>query len=133
MSRLDSIRTAVGAHVTAQVSGVTLSADPMSFESLKKEDYPHALILFEEESPERLSFKQQRRRVAGEITLAIRGETDTRETMDAHIEAIRDAIFADEYLGATVDDLTAEAGLTISNPEDRVIYGRLDIATEEVF
>jgi len=53
--------------------------------------------------------------------------------MDDLIEDIRDLIFADPYLSATVDDLTAEAGLTVSNPDARTVYGRLDVATEEVY
>ncbi len=135
MSRLDSIRTAVAAHVTTAFTNasdtVTLKADPQAFDSIPKDQFPVAIILFDEEEPERLDFKQQRRRVNGRISLA--KQATTREIMDLRIEAIRDLIFADEYLGATVDDITAEAGLTTSNPDVGTIYGTLDIATEEVF
>ena len=135
MSRLDSIRTAVAAHVTTAFTNagdtVTLKADPIAFDSLPKDHFPVAIILFDEDEPERLEFKQQRRRVVGRISLATIGTT--REVMDLRIEATRDLIFADPYLGATVDDLTAEAGLTISNPDDGKVYGTLDITTEELF
>ena len=131
----DSIRTAVAAHVTTAFTNagdtVTLKADPQAFESLPKNQFPVAIILFGEEEPERLDYKQQRRRVSGTITLA--KQDTTREIMDLRIEAIRDLIFADETLGASVDDITAEAGLTVSNPDENTVYGTLDITTEEVF
>jgi hypothetical protein len=137
MSRLNSIRTAVGVHVSAAFTAagetVTLFADPDSFENVQQEQFPAARIIFVEEAPERLPFKQEQRRVIGEIAIAMYGETITRETVDSRIESIRDRIFADPYLTATVGGITAEAGITISNPEDRLVYGTLDITTEEVF
>lgn len=135
MSRLDSIRTLVAAHVTTAFTDagdtVTLKAEPVAFATLPKDQFPVAIILFGEEEPERLDFKQQRRRVSGQIRLAM--ISTTREVMDTRIEAIRDLIFADEYLGASVDDVTAEAGLTFSSADDAITYGTLDITTEEVF
>ncbi len=135
MSRLDSIRTAVAAHVTTAFTDagdtVTLKADPQAFDVLPKDQFPVAIILFGEEDPERLDFKQQRRRVAGRISLAMLDTT--REVMDLRIEAIRDLIFGDEDLGDSVDDITAEAGITTSNPDDSKIYGTLDVSTEELF
>ncbi len=135
MSRLDSIRTAVAAHVTTAFTNagdtVTLKADPVAFDSLPKDQFPVAVILFDEDEPERLDFKQQRRIVSGRITLAKLGTT--REIIAARIEAIRDLVFADEYLSASVDDITAEAGITVSGPDDPITYGTLDIRTEEVF
>ncbi len=140
MSRLDSINTAVGVHVTAAFTAasemVTLFADPDAFDNVKKEQMPAAITLFAEEEPERLPFKQQRRRVTGEIHIAMASDgatAVTREVVDARIEAIRDLVFADEDLGATVDDITAEAGFTTSNPDDPIFYGLLEISTEEVF
>ncbi len=137
MSRLDDIRTAVAAHVTTAFTNagetVTLSADPDSFESLDAAKFPHARIIFVEEDPERLAFKQQRRRVIGEIAIGMAGESITREMVNARIEAIRDLIFADEYLGASVDDITVEAGIVISNPDEGKVFGTIDISTEEVF
>ncbi len=135
MSRLGSIATAVAAHVTTAFTNasdtVTIKSNPEAFDSIPKNEFPVAIVLFEEAEPERLDFKQQRRRVDGRIALA--KQDTTREIMDLRIEAIRDLIFADEYLSATVDDITAEAGLTTSNPDDGTTYGTLDIATEEVF
>ena len=137
MSRLNDIRTAVAAHVTTAFTNagetVTLSADPDTFESLDASEFPHARIIFVEEDPERLAFRQQRRRVIGEIAIGMFGETVTRETVDARIEAIRDLIFADEDLSAAVDDITAESGITVSNPDERKVFGTLEITTEEVF
>jgi hypothetical protein len=137
VSRLNDIRTAVAAHVTTAFTAagetVTLSAIPDVFDALNISEYPHARIIFVEEDPERLAFKQQRRRVVGEIAIGMFGETVTRETVDARIEAIRDLIFADPYLSASVDDITAEAGVTVSNPDENKVFGTLDITTEEVF
>jgi hypothetical protein len=137
VSRLNSIRAAVVVHVeaafTAAGETVTTSADPDSGQSIKQEEFPFARIIFGEEDPERLAFKQQRRRVVGEIAIAIQGETMTRETMDLRIEDIRDRIFADPYLSASVDDISVESGVTTSNPNNRMIYGTIDISTEEVY
>lgn len=137
MSRLNDIRSAVvtivGTVFTAAGETVTTSADPDTFEGLPDEQFPHARILFIEEEPERLAFKQQRRRVVGDIAIAMVGETITRETVDTRLQAIRDAIFADETLGGLVDDITAESGITISNPDESKVYGTLEITTEEVF
>lgn len=137
MSRLNSIRTAVATHVTTAFTGygetVTLFADPDSFDNVRQQSFPCARILFVEEAPERLPFKQERRRVVGEVAIAMYGETITRETVDLRIQSIRDRIYADPYLSASVDSIVAEAGITISNPDDRIVYGTLDITTEEVF
>lgn len=137
MSRLGAIQTAVAAHVTTAFTNasetVTISYQPIASDTIKRESLPHAVVIFVEEDPERLPFKQQRRRVVGEVSLLMVGETVTREVMDSRIQSIRDLIFADPYLTATVDDITAEAGVTISNPEDRSIYGTLDISTEEIY
>jgi len=135
MSRLESIQSAVAAHVTTAFTNagdtVTISSDPKAFASIPKDQFPHAIIIFAEEEPERLAFKQQRRRVSGQIAIA--KHDTTREVINLRIEAIRDLIFADEYLGASVDDITAEAGAAISNPDESVFYGTLDITTEELF
>ena len=135
MSRLNDIRTAVAAHVTTAFTNasetVTLYANPNTFESLPEEKFPAAIVLFVEEDPERLDFRQQRRRVVGEVAIAMMATT--RETVDARLEAIRDLIFADEDLSASVDDITAEAGITFSSPYDSKVYGSLEITTEEVF
>ena len=135
MSRLGAIQTAVGVHVaaafTAEGETVTLSYDPNAFDAVQKSELPYARILFVEEEPERLAFKQERRRVTGQVAICMI-EADS-EDVDARIEAIRDLIFADETLTATVDDIACEAGVTISNPDDPKKYGTLDISTEEVF
>ena len=135
MSRLGAIQTAVGVHVTAAFTAagetVTLGYDPNAFETVPKDQFPYARIIFVEEEPERLAFKQERRRVVGQVAIGMLDAT--REDVDSRIEAIRDLIFADETLSSTVDDITCEAGETISNPDDPKKYGTLDISTEEVF
>ena len=135
MSRLGAIQTAVGVHVTQAFTDagetVTLKYDPDAFDAVQKSELPCAIVLFVEEDPERLAFKQQRRRVSGRVVICMI-EAD-REDVDARIEAIRDLIFADETLTATVDDIACEAGVTISSPDDQKKYGTLDISTEEVF
>lgn len=137
MSRLGAIQTAVAAHVTTAFTNasetVTIKSDPDAFDNIKKEEFPAAIIIFVEEDPERLAFKQQRRRVNGVVAIAMSGETLTREIVDLRIEAIRDLIFADSRLGFTVTAITAEAGVTVSNPDDDIIYGELEITTEELF
>jgi hypothetical protein len=135
MSRLGAIQTAVGVHVTAAFTAagetVTLGYDPIALDSVQQSEFPFARIIFEEEEPERLAFKQERRRVAGTVLIGMLDAT--RENVDARIEAIRDLIFADETLSSTVDDITCEAGVTFSSSDAPKKFGTLDIATEEVF
>ena len=135
MSRLGAIQTAIGVHVTAAFTAasetVTLSYDPDAFDNVPKDQLPFARILFVEEEPERLDFKQERRRVSGEVVIAM--VDATREDVNARLEAIRDLIFADETLSDTVDDIACEAGVALSTPDDPLKYGTLDIATEEVY
>lgn len=136
-SRVKSIRTLVEAHVSTAISGVTISNEPISFETVPKDQFPFARVLFTEAEPERLAFKQERRRVTGQIALGFLsgGATPeaTREVCDLALETIRDAIFADETLSATVDDVMAEAGTAYSQRDDEIVYGIIDVTTEEIF
>jgi hypothetical protein len=137
-SRLKTIRTDVEAHVSTAISGVTITNEPASFDTLPTEDFPHARVLFVEEDPERLDYKQERRTVNGQIAVAVlRGGAQTveaaREVVDQHLEDIRDAIFGDEDLGATVDDISCESAAVFSSSEDPIVYGTLEITTVETF
>ena len=138
-SRVKAIRTAVETHISASIPGVTITNEPIGFDPMPpKGDFPHAVVLVFEEDPERLDFKQERRRVRVTIALAVlttAGDTAeaTRETLDLSMEAIRDAIFADPDLGATVDDVSCEAAVVVSGPEDTIVYGEFEVITEEVF
>ena len=137
-SRLSAIRTAVQTHITTGFTGVTFSDTPVAFDTVPGNQFPFAVVLFGEDDPERLDFKQERRRVTGHVIVGIQKAADatvaaTREIMDQGLEDTRDAIYADEDLTATVDDVSCEAAIAYSSSEDPVIYGTLDIATEEVF
>jgi hypothetical protein len=134
VSRLGDIQEAVGVHVTAAFTAdsqtVTLSYDPDAFDNVPKDQLPFARILFVEEEPERLDFKQERRRISGEVVIAMFDAT--REDVNLMVEDIRDLIFADKTLSASVDDITCEAGIALSTPDDPLKYGTLDIATERI-
>jgi hypothetical protein len=137
-SRLSTIRAAIETHVGTAFSGITISNSPVVLGELSKDQFPHALILFAEDEPERLEFKQERRRVIGSIEIAVLttpGDTaeTTREVVDLNMETLRDAIFADPDLSATVDDVSCEAATTFSGKEDSFVYGTIDIRAEEVF
>jgi hypothetical protein len=132
------IRTAIETHVATAFSGITITNEPIQLGSLSKDQFPHAMILFAEEEPERLEFKQERRRIIGSIEVAIlttAGDTAeaTRETVDNNMETLRDAIFADPDLSDTVDDVSCDAAVTFSGTEDTFVYGTIDIRAEEVF
>lgn len=137
-SRMKAIRTLVEAHLTTGFSGITFTNEPTTFRAISKDKFPHAIVVFIEEEPERLDFKQERRRVVGEIHVALLttpGDTAeaARESMDVQLEAVRDAIFADPYLTASVDDVRVAKAETISGVEDSLVYGEIDIITEEVY
>lgn len=138
MSRLKAIRTAIETHVADAFSGITITNEPTRLDDLAKDKFPHAVILFFEEDPERLDFKQERRRVRGTIDIAVRttpGDTAeaTREATDLQFEALRDAIFGDETLTNTVDDVSCDAVEIFSGKEDTVVYGTVEVITEEVY
>ena len=140
-SRLSAIRTAVQTHITTGFTAagtVTFSDTPIAIDTVPADQFPFAVVLFEEEEPERLDFKQERRRVVGRVVVGIIRASDatvaaTREIMDLAIQGTRDAIFADEDLTATVDDASVSAGVAFSSQDDQIIYGTLDIETEVEF
>ena len=137
-SRLKSIRAAVETHVSTAFTGITITNEPTRLGDLSKDKFPHAVILFFEEDPERLDFKQERRRVRGTIDVAVvttPGATAeaTREALDLEFEALRDAIFADETLTSTVDDVSCDAVSIDSGEEDTIVYGRIEVIAGEVF
>lgn len=137
-SRLKSIRLAVETIVSAQISGVTIINEPTAADDIPSDQLPAARILFAETEPERLDFKQERRKVIGEVLIVlaiVSGATReaTIDIVDTDIQDIRDAIFADEDLGATVDDVSCDSGTTVSSRDDEIVYGNLEIVTEEVF
>ena len=138
-SRLKAIRTAIETHVSTAFSGITITNEPMGFDPMPSKDkFPHAVILFREEDPERLDFKQERRRVRGSISVAVLttpGDTAeaTREAVDINMQALRDAIFADETLTSTVDDVSCDGAEIFSGKEDTLVYGEIEVLTEEVY
>jgi len=140
-SRLSDIRSAIQTHITtgfAAAGTVTFSDDPHAFATVPADQLPFAVTLFSEEDPERLPFKQERRRVVGEVVVGIQRADDatlaeTREIMDNAIQATRDAIFSDDTLNSTVDDASVNAGVVFSGSEDPIVYGSIDIQTEDVF
>jgi hypothetical protein len=140
-SRLSAIRTAVQAHITTGFTAagtVTFSDTPVLIEDQSADLFPFAVTVFEEAEPERLAFKQERRRVVGRVVVGIlvaAGVTvaATREAMDLAIEGTRDAIFGDETLTSTVDDVLVTSGTAYSSADDSIVYGEFEIETEEVF
>ena len=137
-SRLNAIRAAVETHVNTAFSNPTIFNEPILIDDQSGDKFPIAMILFREEEPERLDFKQERRRVRGEIHIAVLttpGDTAeaTREAVDLQMETLRDAIFADETLTDTVDDVSCDAADIFSGKEDTKVYGLIEIVAEEVF
>ncbi len=137
-SRLQAIRNAVEIHVATAFSGITITNEPTLLDGIPKDQLPHAVVLFAEEDPERLDFKQERRRVRGSVNIVVLttpGDTAeaARETVDLGMEALRGAIFADETLTGTVDDVSCDAAEVFSGKEDTKVYGTLEVITEEVF
>ena len=138
MSRLAAIRAAVEIHVDTGFSGISIVNQPVSFDQFSADEFPVALVVFGEEEPERLAYKQERRRVNGRVAIGVLVPADstveaTREVVDAGIEDIRDAIYGDEDLGGTVDDISCDSGLAYSSRDETMVYGTLDVVTEEVF
>lgn len=135
MSRLAAIQVAVGVQVTAAFTAasetVTLSYDPDAFDAVEQSQMPFARILFVEEEPEALAFRQERRRVNGTVTIAMLGKL--RGDVHNRLEAIRDLLFASETLSTQVDYIMAEAGEAFTTPDDPIVYGTLDVSTEEIF
>lgn len=137
-SRLQAIRNAVEVHIATAFSGITITNEPKLLGDVPKDQLPFAVVLFGEEDPERLDFKQERRRVRGQVHIVVlttAGDTAeaTRETVDLGMEVLRNEIFADETLTGTVDDVSCDAAEVFSGKEDTRVYGALEVITEEVF
>jgi hypothetical protein len=136
-SRVKDIRALVDVHIAASISGVTITHEPVALDSIPKDQFPHAIALYQEATPERLGFRQERRVVTGQIVLgyltAGADPEDVRETCDLALQTIRDAIFADDTLSASVDYITADSAVVFSQADDEKVYGTLEIVTEEVF
>jgi len=137
-SRATTIRGLIETIITTADSNLTFSYDPVLFDNVPKDQFPHCIILTEEEAPERLDFKQERRRVLTTVWLGYLvtpGSTAaaTREALQLILEAIRDGIFADPDLTSTVDGSTiSDTGIAQGRDEMR-IYGSLEVTSEEVF
>jgi hypothetical protein len=140
-SRISSIRSAVEDHITAGFAAagtVTFSDTPVSIGDQPADLLPFAVVIVAEDEPERLDFKQERRRVVCNAVVGVAvasGATlaATREIVDVGIQGVRDAIFADELLSASVDDVSVNAGVAYSGADDSIVYGELEVQTEEVF
>jgi hypothetical protein len=116
---------------TAEGLTVSVYTDPQAFDVIPADDFPASIVIFGEEDPERLDFKQERRRVFGTVALSLLNtEMTERAQVDDLIEGIRDGVFADPYLSGLVDDIVAEAGVTVTNPEASKAYGSLEITAE---
>ena len=138
MSRLKDIRNAVEDHVNTAFSTPTTYNEPTRIDGLPKSEFPVAVILFDEEDPERLDFKQERRRVRGSVQIGVLTESGdaaeaTREDVDNQRQLLRDAIFADDTLTSTVDDVSCAAADVYSGQNGTLVYGEIEIITEEVF
>jgi hypothetical protein len=138
MSRLAAIRAAVEIHVDTGFSGITIVNEPVAFDQFSADELPVAVVVFSEAEPERLAFKQERRRVNGVVAVGLLIAEDssieaTREIMNQGLQDIRDAIYGDEDLTGIVDDVSCDAGVAYSSRDETMVYGQLDIATEEIF
>jgi hypothetical protein len=140
-SRISVIRSAVKDHITtgfAAAGAVTFSDTPVAFDTVPADQFPFAVVIVGEEEPERLAFKQERRRVicnavVGVVVASGATLSATREVVDVGIQGVRDAIFADDQLSALVDDVSVSSGVAHSGEDDSIVYGELDIQTEEIF
>jgi len=137
-SRLKDIRTAIETHVNTAFSNPTIYNEPTRIKGLPKNEFPVAIIFFREDDPERLDFKQERRRIRGEIHIGVLTDSGdaaetVREEVDLNMQTLRDAIFADETLTDTVDDVSCEAAEVFSGSDDTIVYGEIEIVAEEVF
>ena len=140
MSRAKTIRSAIESKLNLSISGITITNEPRTFQNIPDNEYPHAIVLTTEEEPESLDFKQERRRVSVSVLVAIvttpgDAAEAAREAMDLNMEAVRDAIFAEDQLDdpTIVDYARVGKSETISGPDSTIVYGELDILTEEIF
>jgi hypothetical protein len=140
-SRISIIRAAIKAHITTGFTAagtVTFSDTPVAFDTVPPNEFPFAVVIVGEDEPERLAFKQERRRVicnavVGVVVASGATLTATREVVDVGIQGVRDAIFADDQLSTLVDDVSVSAGVAHSGADDSIVYGEIEVATEEVF
>jgi hypothetical protein len=138
VSREKTIRQLIETQIYAAIPEITFSYDPVSIDDIPSDQFPHCVILVDEEEPERLPFKQERRRVVVESLLAyiidagVSAET-AREIVKYPMQVLRDAIFADPDLSSTVDGASLGAATVYQGREDNRVYCVFAVQTEEVF
>jgi hypothetical protein len=130
MSDIGDILTALTADIEAGVSGVTVSLLPTTYDEIVSKDLPYCVLALVDYSVDPLEWGQEERTwtIAGSICQ----DGGTREQMQTKLEAIRDQIFADQTLGATVDRATFAPGVPFSHSDSQHVFGEFGVRAEKV-
>jgi hypothetical protein len=119
------------------ISGVTIINQATAFESIPEQQFPVAVVVFNEQEPEYLAFKQERRKINGTVYVGKRREGTTVpasvEVVNGWIDAFRDAMFGDTTLSSTVDGVVVGSASVFGMVDDNIVYGEIDVNVDEVF
>ncbi len=133
MSDAGDIVTAVQAVVDTALS-ITSVQESVSLETLDSSDFPYARVVQTGYAVDLLERAQEQRQWTISVLVAIQGDTETREDMAVHLEAIRDGIIADRTLGFSATDRGWTAYCEFLVPESHtdtdMILGVCDVFVE---
>jgi hypothetical protein len=133
VSDASAILTALTTDVTTAVAGVTVTLEDVNFAGVKAEELPYCRLLLVDYTVEPLDWGQERRTWTVSGVLAIKAtDSTTRETMQLLLDAIRDQVFADPTLDASVHIAFCATIVPYSHPDDGKIYGDFSVNAEKV-
>jgi hypothetical protein len=131
MSDAGDILTAITADITAAISGVTTSVEPVAIDAtVPREDLPFAATWGSGDEAEPLDWGQENR--VWDFSSFVIQQGGTRETMQTKLEAIRAQVVADPTLDGTVDKAVFSGALLESPPDSSRIAGVFAIRAEKV-
>ena len=131
MSAESAIVDAVIADLTAAISGLTTSREPVQPDTMSDDKFPLAVVLQTEYDVEPLDWMQENR--IWTISVALWQAGGTRDTMETKLEAIRAKFFADPTLDNSVDRALCVTSVPDSHPDDSRVAGLIVVRAERVY
>ncbi len=131
MSDAGDIVDAISSDATTSISGATVEKQATSVEG-RDHEFPLVQILNTDYDVDTLDWRQETRRWTIKGAVWIVAEGNTRDTMQAHLEAFRDQIALDPTLGGAVDYSTIVLAVPESHSDSPRIAGFFEVRAELV-
>ena len=116
----------------AAVAGLTVSKEAIAVDDLDDELFPYSIILQTAYDTEVIDWRQRIRTWTISGAVFVNGESDTRETVQTHLEAIRDGIEADSTLTGSVDQVNVSVAAADDHPDSTLHAGDFEVVCTKV-